>query len=41
MVKDAGAVIFVYPKANTSGCTAQACGFRDQARTPPPLVAGK
>ena len=24
-----GAVFFMYPKANTSGCTKQACGFRD------------
>jgi len=24
-----GAVVFVYPKANTGGCTTQACGFRD------------
>lgn len=23
-------VIFAYPKASTSGCTTQACGFRDQ-----------
>ena len=23
-------VLFAYPKANTSGCTKQACGFRDQ-----------
>jgi thioredoxin-dependent peroxiredoxin len=23
-------VIFAYPKAGTSGCTTQACGFRDQ-----------
>ncbi|MCU0499686.1 MAG: thioredoxin-dependent thiol peroxidase [Anaerolineae bacterium] len=23
-------IVFVYPKANTSGCTTQACGFRDQ-----------
>lgn len=22
-------VLFAYPKANTSGCTTQACGFRD------------
>jgi peroxiredoxin Q/BCP len=22
-------VVFFYPKANTSGCTTQACGFRD------------
>lgn len=24
-----GIVLFVYPKANTPGCTKQACGFRD------------
>jgi peroxiredoxin Q/BCP len=24
-----GAVFFMYPKANTPGCTKQACGFRD------------
>jgi thioredoxin-dependent peroxiredoxin len=24
-----GAVVFLYPKANTPGCTKQACGFRD------------
>lgn len=24
-----GVVLFVYPKANTPGCTVQACGFRD------------
>jgi thioredoxin-dependent peroxiredoxin len=29
IVKEKGAVIFVYPKANTPGCTKQACGFRD------------
>src|SRR5579863_9848955 len=23
-------VLFFYPKANTSGCTAEACGFRDE-----------
>ena len=23
-------VVFAYPKAGTSGCTTQACGFRDQ-----------
>ncbi len=23
-------IIFAFPKANTPGCTAQACGFRDQ-----------
>jgi peroxiredoxin Q/BCP len=29
IVNDEGAVIFVYPRANTPGCTKQACGFRD------------
>jgi peroxiredoxin Q/BCP len=24
-------VLFAFPKANTGGCTKQACGFRDQA----------
>lgn len=24
-----GVILFVYPKANTPGCTTQACGFRD------------
>lgn len=28
-MKDQGIVIFVYPKANTPGCTKQACGFQD------------
>jgi peroxiredoxin Q/BCP len=28
LVADAGAVIFTYPRANTPGCTKQACGFR-------------
>ncbi|MCU0475601.1 MAG: redoxin domain-containing protein, partial [Anaerolineae bacterium] len=23
-------IIFAFPKANTSGCTTQACGFRDR-----------
>jgi len=23
-------ILFAYPRANTSGCTTQACGFRDQ-----------
>ncbi|KAF1334906.1 Elongator complex protein 1, partial [Globisporangium splendens] len=27
--KDHGVVFFMYPKANTPGCTKQACGFRD------------
>lgn len=26
-------VLFFYPKANTSGCTTQACGFRDNYET--------
>lgn len=26
-------VLFAYPKANTGGCTTQACGFRDQMPT--------
>ena len=29
LVAERGAVFFMYPKANTSGCTKQACGFRD------------
>ena len=29
LTKDTGIVIFMYPKANTSGCTKQACAFRD------------
>jgi peroxiredoxin len=29
LVADSGAVIFFYPRANTGGCTTQACGFRD------------
>ena len=29
IAKDQGVVIFAYPKAATSGCTVQACGFRD------------
>eukprot|EP00884_Botryococcus_braunii_P009264 jgi/Botrbrau1/18339/Bobra.0179s0066.1 len=29
VVKETSAVIFVYPKADTSGCTKQACGFND------------
>ncbi|KAG7401504.1 hypothetical protein PHYBOEH_001049 [Phytophthora boehmeriae] len=27
--KDQGVVFFMYPRANTPGCTKQACGFRD------------
>ena len=29
LTKTSGFVIFFYPKANTPGCTKQACGFRD------------
>ena len=29
LVKSKGVVIFMYPRANTPGCTKQACGFRD------------
>jgi len=29
LVAEKGAVFFLYPKANTPGCTTQACGFRD------------
>ncbi len=29
LVKDNGAIFFIYPRANTPGCTKQACGFRD------------
>ncbi|KAI8848241.1 thioredoxin-like protein, partial [Chytridium lagenaria] len=29
LTKEHGIVIFFYPKANTPGCTKQACGFRD------------
>ena len=30
-------VLYFYPKDNTSGCTAQACGYRDQL----PIIEGK
>ncbi|EFN58795.1 hypothetical protein CHLNCDRAFT_50289 [Chlorella variabilis] len=30
LVKDKGIVVFMYPRANTGGCTKQACGFRDR-----------
>ncbi len=30
LVKDSGVVLFFYPRANTPGCTKQACGFRDE-----------
>ncbi|KAG1669400.1 hypothetical protein FOA52_004051 [Chlamydomonas sp. UWO 241] len=33
MVKDKGVVIFIYPRANTSGCTCQANGFKDNLST--------
>lgn len=29
LTRDSGVVLFLYPKANTPGCTKQACGFRD------------
>ncbi|KDO28842.1 hypothetical protein SPRG_20042 [Saprolegnia parasitica CBS 223.65] len=29
LTKEMGAVFFMFPKANTPGCTKQACGFRD------------
>ncbi|OQR97357.1 peroxiredoxin [Thraustotheca clavata] len=29
LVKEKGAVFFMFPRANTPGCTKQACGFRD------------
>ncbi|GAA5961476.1 hypothetical protein JCM21900_004020, partial [Sporobolomyces salmonicolor] len=29
LYNESGLVIFSYPKANTPGCTTQACGFRD------------
>ncbi len=29
-MKDSGVVLFFYPRANTPGCTKQACGFRDE-----------
>eukprot|EP00168_Porphyra_purpurea_P015966 TRINITY_DN505_c1_g1_i1.p4 TRINITY_DN505_c1_g1~~TRINITY_DN505_c1_g1_i1.p4 ORF type:complete len:187 (+),score=99.49 TRINITY_DN505_c1_g1_i1:650-1210(+) len=31
VLKSKGLVLFLYPKANTPGCTKQACGFRDKA----------
>ncbi|KAI3436734.1 hypothetical protein D9Q98_006149 [Chlorella vulgaris] len=30
LVKNKGIVIFMYPRANTGGCTKQACGFKDK-----------
>ncbi len=32
MVKHGPVVLFFYPKAMTSGCTAEACSFRDHAK---------
>lgn len=32
-VKTSGVLLFVYPKADTSGCTKQACGFNDARET--------
>ncbi|GAQ86478.1 Thioredoxin superfamily protein [Klebsormidium nitens] len=29
VLKDHGIILFFYPKANTGGCTKQACGFQD------------
>lgn len=29
LTKNKGAVVFMYPRANTGGCTKQACGFKD------------
>jgi peroxiredoxin Q/BCP len=29
LAKESGLLIFFYPRANTPGCTTQACGFRD------------
>jgi peroxiredoxin Q/BCP len=29
ILKDQGVILFFYPKANTGGCTKQACGFND------------
>ncbi|KAI9989773.1 hypothetical protein PInf_020060 [Phytophthora infestans] len=31
--RDQGVVFFMYPRANTPGCTKQACGFRDNIQT--------
>lgn len=31
LFKEKGGVIFMYPRANTGGCTKQACGFRDKS----------
>lgn len=32
LLKDGPVVLFFYPKAMTSGCTAEACSFRDHAK---------
>jgi len=32
LTKERGVVIFMYPRANTPGCTKQACGYRDLAK---------
>ncbi len=32
LTKSKGVVIFMYPRANTPGCTKQACGFRDSTK---------
>ena len=29
MLKEKGVIIFFYPRANTGGCTAQACGLAE------------
>uniref|UniRef100_A0A7S1XHT0 thioredoxin-dependent peroxiredoxin n=1 Tax=Compsopogon caeruleus TaxID=31354 RepID=A0A7S1XHT0_9RHOD len=33
LVANTGVVFFMFPKANTPGCTKQACGFRDEYET--------
>lgn len=33
LVQTTNVVLFFYPKANTPGCTKQACGFRDNIKT--------
>lgn len=32
LVESKGLVVFMYPRANTGGCTKQACGFRDRIK---------
>src|SRR5438046_1270533 len=32
-LKDKNIVLFFYPKAMTSGCTIESCGFRDKVKT--------